>query len=65
MVRPWGEYNKTLEGGESNAQAHEVTRLRRFCFAAKHRNFRLQSRQKPQIPRVKKAYRRLFCAEAA
>ena len=42
------------------------------CFAALRRNFRLlfcknnaESKRKPQIPRVKKAYRRLFCAGAA
>ncbi len=35
-----------------------------FGFVIKHRNFHLLRRQKPQIPRVKKAYRRIFCAGA-
>jgi len=51
-----------INGGESNAKMH-LTHPRRFCFAAKHRNFRLLCSRKPQIPRYKKAYPLLWTVE--
>ena len=59
-------------GGESNAKMHLVLtpvvfalRLDAAIFAAYFEKIMQKDKRKPQIPRVKKAYRRLFCAGAS
>ncbi len=51
-------------GGESNAKTHLVLTPVVFVLAVEHRHFCLIRGKKQQIPRRKKAYRRLFRAGA-